>query len=88
MKDLLEIREEIDAIDDQIVKLYEERMELAEEVAEYKILNHKTLFSTKPFNNDNFIVVLYFGKIVNYRLLLMKWFSRKSKIIEKKPHSW
>ena len=37
----------------------------------YKILNHKTLFSTKPFNNDNFIVVLYFGKIVNYRLLLM-----------------
>lgn len=28
----------------------------------YKILNHKTLFSTKPFNNDNFIVVLYFGK--------------------------
>ena len=39
MKDLLEIREEIDAIDDQIVKLYEERMELAKEVAEYKILN-------------------------------------------------
>ncbi len=44
MKDLLEIREEIDAIDDQIVKLYEERMELAEEVAEYKILNHKPVF--------------------------------------------
>lgn len=44
MKDLFEIREEIDAIDDQIVKLYEERMELAEEVAEYKILNHKPVF--------------------------------------------
>lgn len=44
MKDLLEIREGIDAIDDQIVKLYEERMQLAKEVAEYKIKNHKPVF--------------------------------------------
>lgn len=51
MKDLLEIREEIDAIDDQIVKLYEERMELAEEVAEYKILNHKPVFDKEREKN-------------------------------------
>ena len=38
MKDLLEIREGIDAIDDQIVKLYEERMQLAEEVAELQAI--------------------------------------------------
>ncbi len=37
MKDLKEIREEIDAIDSQIVSLYEERMQLTSEVAEYKI---------------------------------------------------
>ncbi len=44
MKDLLDIRKEIDAIDDRIVELYEERMQLAEDVAEYKFLNHKPVF--------------------------------------------
>ncbi len=44
MKDLLDIRKEIDAIDDRIVELYEKRMQLAEDVAEYKILNHKPVF--------------------------------------------
>lgn len=37
MKDLKKIREEIDEIDSQIVALYEERMRLTTEVAEYKI---------------------------------------------------
>ena len=41
MKDLSEIRVEIDAVDRQIVALYEQRMKLAEEVAEYKINNGK-----------------------------------------------
>ena len=41
MKDLTEIREEIDRVDTSIVALYEERMQLAGEVAQYKISNGK-----------------------------------------------
>ena len=37
MKDLSRIREEIDAIDSQIAALYEARMQLTGEVAEYKL---------------------------------------------------
>lgn len=44
MKDLLELRDEIDRIDNQIVELYEKRMEVAEGVAQYKIANHKPVF--------------------------------------------
>ncbi|MDD6038375.1 MAG: prephenate dehydratase [bacterium] len=44
MKDLLDIRKEIDAIDHRIVSLYEERMRLACEVAEYKIATGKPVF--------------------------------------------
>lgn len=44
MRDLQEIRGEIDRIDDQIVKLYEERMQLTSEVAEYKIDTGKQVF--------------------------------------------
>ncbi len=35
--DLLELREKLDRIDEQIVKLYEERMEICSQVADYKI---------------------------------------------------
>lgn len=41
MKDLIKIREEIDDIDSQIIELYEKRMELTTEVAEYKISTGK-----------------------------------------------
>jgi chorismate mutase/prephenate dehydratase len=44
MKDLLELRDEIDRIDDQIVALYEERMKVSEAVAEYKIANGRPVF--------------------------------------------
>ena len=44
MKDLLDIRKDIDKIDEQIVKLYEERMKLTSDVAEYKITNGKQVF--------------------------------------------
>lgn len=37
MIDLLECREKIDRIDDEIVRLFQERMQVAEEVAQYKI---------------------------------------------------
>ena len=35
--DLLELREQIDRIDGQIVELYERRMDISRQVAEYKI---------------------------------------------------
>lgn len=43
-KDLGELRNRIDEIDEQIVALYEERMEVCKEVAEYKIANGKKVF--------------------------------------------
>lgn len=39
--DLLELREKLDVIDAQIVELYEQRMELSRQVAEYKISTGK-----------------------------------------------
>jgi len=44
MIDLLRIREDIDRIDDEIVRLFEERMALAEAVAEFKIETGKPVF--------------------------------------------
>lgn len=44
MKDLLELRDEIDVIDKQIVDLYQERMKIATQVAEYKIETGKKVF--------------------------------------------
>ncbi len=43
MKDLSEIRTNIDAIDEQIVALYEKRMQLTTKVAEYKIATGKAV---------------------------------------------
>ena len=44
MRDLLELRDEIDQIDSQIVDLYERRMAISEEVAEYKSAVGKKVF--------------------------------------------
>ena len=44
MKDLLELREKIDKVDKQIVALFEERMQISEDVAKYKIANGKKVF--------------------------------------------
>lgn len=44
MRDLKDLREEIDQIDQQIVELFERRMAVSEEVAEYKIGAGKKVF--------------------------------------------
>lgn len=44
MLDLQEMRKEIDVIDDQIVKLFEKRMSIAEDVAKFKIETQKPVF--------------------------------------------
>lgn len=42
--DLADLREQIDAIDSQIVELYEKRMDISRQVAEYKIETGKKVF--------------------------------------------
>ena len=44
MADLLELRNQLDVIDNQIIKLYEERMAICEEVGEFKIENGRKVF--------------------------------------------
>ncbi len=43
MRDLLDVRNEIDVIDREIVRLYQQRMELAMDVGKYKIANGKAV---------------------------------------------
>ena len=42
--DLQDLRKEIDAIDNQMTSLFEKRMEIAEQVARFKIENEKPVF--------------------------------------------
>ena len=42
MLDLQKMRKDIDVIDTQIVKLFEERMKICEDVAQFKIETGKT----------------------------------------------
>lgn len=44
MVDLQELRKQLDGIDSEIVKLYEERMDVCKQVAEYKISTGKKVF--------------------------------------------
>lgn len=44
MRDLSEIRVDIDAVDQQLAVLFEKRMDLAVQVAEYKQANHLPIF--------------------------------------------
>lgn len=44
MENLLELRNEIDAIDKEIVDLFQKRMKISSEVAEYKISTGKKVF--------------------------------------------
>ena len=45
--DLLELRERIDVIDKQIVELYEQRMDISRQVAEYKIATGKKVLDSQ-----------------------------------------
>ena len=47
MLDLNVIREQIDGIDKQLVDLFEQRMKLTKEVAEYKIQTGKKVLDTQ-----------------------------------------
>ena len=44
MLDLKQLRDEIDVIDDEIVRLFEKRMAICSQVADYKIRTGKQVF--------------------------------------------
>lgn len=44
MKDLNECRKEIDEIDQQLIKLFEQRMKISKEVVTYKLANNMQIF--------------------------------------------
>ena len=45
MKDLNECRKEIDEIDQQLIKLFEQRMKISKEVVTYKLANNMQIFN-------------------------------------------
>ena len=44
MADLLELRDQIDEIDQEIIRLFEDRMEVSRQVADFKIRTGKPVF--------------------------------------------
>ena len=62
MEDLMKLRESIDEIDSEIVRLYKERMDISKHVAEYKITTGKKVFDKTM------------KSLRNYRLLQMMSF--------------
>ena len=56
MKDLKELRDQIDVIDRQIVDLYQERMEIAAGVAEYKINTGKKVFDKEREDSKQILI--------------------------------
>ena len=53
MVDLKELREQIDGIDSQIVELFEKRMDVSRQVAEYKIGAGKKVFDRGERESQN-----------------------------------
>lgn len=53
MRDLDELRLEIDDIDEQLISLFEKRMNISKEVAEYKLAHHLDIF-----NKERELIVL------------------------------
>lgn len=47
MKDLNELRVEIDEIDNEILKLFSKRMEIVKKIGEYKIENNLPILNTE-----------------------------------------
>lgn len=50
MKDLSKARDEIDNIDTQIIKLFEQRMDIVKDVANYKIENNLPVLDSSREN--------------------------------------
>lgn len=61
-KDINECRKRIDEIDDKLMKLFQERMEIAVSVAEYKKENNLPIFNKE---REDFVIEKNLSKITN-----------------------
>lgn len=65
-KDLLQYRNEIDEIDEQIMRLFEKRMMLVMEIAEYKKENNIPIFNK---NRENEVIEKNIGRLEDENLV-------------------
>ncbi len=83
MKDLKDIRVEIDAVDQEILSLFKKRMGLTTEVAEYKIATGKPVFD-KQREDDKLEVLAGFGTDDFSKQSINELFSQIMSISRKK----
>lgn len=85
MKDLSKARDEIDYIDTQIIKLFEQRMDIVKDVANYKIENNLPVLDS---SRENMMLEKNLKKITNeeykkYYSSVLKGFLEASKEMQK-----
>lgn len=85
MRDLLELRDEIDEIDQQIVDLYQRRMGIAAEVAAYKIENGKKVFD-KERENSKLAKLTAFGNTEFNKLGIRELFEQIMAVSRKRQY--
>ena len=84
MDDLKKCRDYIDKIDDEIIKLYEKRMDIVKKVIEYKIQNN---IDIQDKSRENAILIKNLDKIKNnqykkYYEHVLEGFLKASKEIQ------
>ena len=93
MRDIKELRKEIDGIDKELVKLFEKRMAVVEEVATYKIENNKPLKdpareseliekNVSLLNNHKYdrLLSVFFKDLMEYSRTHQKYLMKKETI--------
>lgn len=85
MRDLSKARDEIDNIDTQIIKLFEQRMDIVKDVANYKIENNLPVLDS---SRENMMLEKNLKKITNeeykkYYSFVLKGFLEASKEMQK-----
>lgn len=85
MKDLSKARDEIDNIDTQIIKLFEQRMDIVKDIANYKIENNLPVLDS---SRENMMLEKNLKKITNeeykkYYFSVLKGFLEASKEMQK-----
>jgi len=83
--DILKARESIDKIDDELVKLFEERMKMSAEIAQYKRENNLPVYDEK--REQEIIEKISSevdGEFTDYTKILYKTIFKVSRLYQKK----
>ncbi len=85
MKNLDDLRKEIDSIDEKIIELYEKRLDVVKDVIEYKIENNIPILDS---SRENLMLEKNLKKINNeeykkYYLDVLKGYLKASKDLQK-----